>query len=150
MSTSPPSAPPASEPHPEFEALLSDLEEGTLSADEVARVRAHLAGCEPCAAAHAELSRTLSALSSLHKHAAPPTLPADVADTIHRRSGGRFFGRRAFGDRIPFELLALLALAIGVAIYLLLRSSATGSLRLDDPTSTPPAPPGAHDAVPRP
>lgn len=137
---------PPSEPHPEFEALLSDLEDGTLSPAEAERVRAHLAGCPACTAAHAELRRTLHALSGLHKLAAPPTLPTDVAETIHRRSGGRFFGRRAFGDRVPFEVLGLLALAIGVAIYLVLRSSTTGALRLDPPADPPPA----ETVVPRP
>ena len=116
--------------HPDIEAQFTDLEEGALAPAEAEAVRAHLADCPACAAAHTEFRATLAALSGLGKVAAPPTLPTAVEETIHRRSGGRFFGRRAFGDRVPFELLALVALALVIALLLLARSSTTGSLHL--------------------
>jgi len=144
MSSAEPPATPPGEVHPEFEVQFSELEEGTLSAERSADVRSHLASCPACAAAHADFCRTLAALSGLNRVSAPPSLPADVASTIHRRSAGRFFGRRAFGDRVPFEVLAGLALVIGMLIYWLIRSSATGSFRLERererPGTTAPAP----------
>jgi anti-sigma factor RsiW len=126
--TDDPSATPA-EGHPEIEAQFTDLEEGALTPAEAEKIRTHLADCARCASAHAEFRRTLAALAGLGKVGAPPTLPTDVARTIHRRSGGRFFGRRAFGDRVPFELLALAALIVLAALALILRGSMTGSLR---------------------
>ncbi len=128
-----------SDAHPEIEARFTELAEGSLSAEEAARITAHLAGCSACTAAHADFQRTLAALSGLGRQGAPPGLPAGVADAIHRRSGGRFFGRRAFGDRVPFEVLALVALVLLVLLFVLLRGSTTGSLRLHRPPAPPPA-----------
>lgn len=141
----------ASDAHPEIEAQFDDLEEGALSAAAAAAVRDHLAGCAACTAAHAEFKRTLEALSGLRKNriSAPPELPGAIEQTIHRRSGGRFFGRRAFGDRVPFEVLALVALVAIVALFLLLRGSSTGSLRRDQDPGQAPAE-GAEQVIPRP
>jgi anti-sigma factor RsiW len=136
--------------HDDIEALLSDYVEGGLTAAEHSRVEAHLAGCAACRAAHQELRETIDALSGLHKQPAPPELTAGVTETIHRRSGGRFFGRRAFGDRVPFELLAILALLVAIGLYLVLRSSDTGSLRYQGEPDTPKIAPGAREAVPLP
>jgi anti-sigma factor RsiW len=137
--------------HQDIEAAFTDLEEGTLAADEMARVRAHLDTCERCAASYKEFKDTLRALSGLHKMSAPEHLKDDVAETIKRRSGGRFFGRRAFGDRVPFEVLAVVAMVVAVAIYLYIRSSATGSFR---PFERKPDAPSIHehakDVVPKP
>lgn len=139
----------AGDGHLEFEERFTDLEEGTLPAAEEKAVREHLASCAGCAAAHAEFRRTLAALSGLGKVSAPADLTDGVAKTIHRRSDGRFFGRRAFGDRIPFELLALIALAVIAALFFMLRSSPTGSLERDHDRGSPPAE-GASDLIPRP
>jgi anti-sigma factor RsiW len=115
--------------HHEIEALFGDLAEGTLSPDEIARIEAHLVGCAACRDAKAAYQRTVAALGGLGRAVAPPALTSDVTAAIHKRSGGRFFGRRAFGDRVPFELLALIALGVLVALFLLIRFSSTGSLR---------------------
>jgi anti-sigma factor RsiW len=120
---------PQTDEHEEIEAKLSDFVEGSLPASEAAAVEEHLRGCAACSEALAAVKQTVSALSGLHKIPAPPHFERDVAETIRRRSGGRFFGRRAFGDRVPLELLAILALGLGLALYFLLRSSDTGSLR---------------------
>jgi anti-sigma factor RsiW len=141
----------AGEAHPEVEARFDELAEGALAPADADELRAHLAGCAACRAAYDEHAATLAALSGLGKHkvAAPPGLPGSVEQTIHRRSGGRFFGRRAFGDRVPFEVLALIALAIVVVIFLILRGSPTGSLRLEQDPGSPPAE-GVDKVIPRP
>lgn len=142
---------PQNDAHDEIEAKLSDYVEGNLSAAEAASVEEHLRGCAPCREALEAVKETVNALSGLHKIPAPPHFDRDVAETIRRRSGGRFFGRRAFGDRVPLEVLAILALALGLALYFFLRRSDTGSLRPFDRGSERPA--GHHepqDVAPRP
>lgn len=137
--------------HEEIEAKLSDYVEGSLSADDAAAVEEHLRGCASCTEALAAVKETVNALSGLHKIPAPPHFEREVAETIRRRSGGRFFGRRAFGDRVPLELLAILALALGLALYFFLRQSDTGSLRPFDRGSKRPATgDDAADVAPRP
>jgi anti-sigma factor RsiW len=142
---------PQSEGHEEIEAKLSDYVEGSLSASEASAVEEHLRGCTSCSEALAAVKETVSALSGLHKVPAPPNFDRDVAETIRRRSGGRFFGRRAFGDRVPLELLAILALGLGLALYFFLRSSDTGSLRpFDRGSERPGSGSEAPDVAPRP
>jgi anti-sigma factor RsiW len=142
---------PQTDEHEEIEAKLSDYVEGSLPASEAAAVEEHLRGCAACTEALAALKETVSALSGLHKIPAPPHFERDVAETIRRRSGGRFFGRRAFGDRVPFELIAILALGLGLALYLLLRTSDTGSLRpFDRGSQRPETGDEARDVAPRP
>lgn len=140
---------PDTKPHPEIEAALSDYYEGTLDDAQKQEIETHLAGCEPCRAAYEELQETVAALSGLHKMSAPPSFEDEVQETIRRRSAGRFFGRKAFGDRVPFELLAILALVLGLVIFSLIRSSQTGSLRYDAPPEQPTIAPGARDVVPQ-
>ena len=91
-----------------------------------------------------------STVSQLLRVSAPEHFKHDVEETIRQRSGGRFFGRKAFGQRVPYEILALLILAIGVAAYLVIRSSTTGSLRYEKNTEAPHMAPGAKDVVPQP
>ncbi|MEM9488277.1 MAG: hypothetical protein AAGC55_03975 [Myxococcota bacterium] len=105
---------------------------------------------EPGGEHDGELADVVSALGQLHKMSAPDSLGRDVEETIRRRSAGRFFGRKAFGDRVPFEVLAVIALILGLVIFALLRSSATGSLRYDSPPEEPNIAPGARDVLPRP
>jgi anti-sigma factor RsiW len=133
---------PQSDGHEEIEAKLTDYVEGSLTVQDAAVVEAHLNGCASCTEALAAVKETKNALSGLHKIPAPPHFERDVAETIRRRSGGRFFGRRAFGDRVPLEVLAIVALALGLALYFFLRRSDTGSLRPFDRGSERPA---THD-----
>jgi anti-sigma factor RsiW len=142
---------PKSDVHEEIEAKLSDYVEGSLPPAQVAVVEEHLRGCAACTEALAAVKDTVNALSGLHKIPAPPHFDRDVAETIRRRSGGRFFGRRAFGDRVPLEVLAIVALALGLALYFFLRSSDTGSLRPFDRGSERPSEHGDPQGVaPRP
>jgi anti-sigma factor RsiW len=142
---------PESNGHEAIEAKLSDYVEGSLPGDEARAIEEHLAGCSSCTESLAAVKETVNALSGLHKIPAPPHFERDVAETIRRRSGGRFFGRRAFGDRVPLELLAIVALALGLALYFFLRSSETGSLRPFERGSERPAVDDeTPDVVPRP
>lgn len=90
-------------------------------------------------------------VSQLLRVPAPPSFRSGIEETIRRRSGGRFFGRKAFGDRVPYELvIAVLILAIGLVAYLVLRSSSTGSLRYEKEPDTQIVAPDAEDVVPQP
>ena len=89
-------------------------------------------------------------VSQLVRVGLSPTFKHDVEETIRQRSGGRFFGRKAFGDRIPYEVLALIILAIGLIAFLVIRSSTTGSLRYEQNQDPPKMAPGAKDVVPQP
>jgi hypothetical protein len=90
-------------------------------------------------------------VSQLNRVSAPPSFRNDLEETIRRRSGGRFFGRKAFGDRVPYEIvIAVLILAVGLVAYLVLRSSSTGSLRYQKEQDTPIVAPDTKDVVPQP
>ncbi len=107
--------------HEAFEADFSDYYDKGLSEARAREVAAHLATCARCQAEYDRLRGALGALSGLNRVPAPPDFDDHVAETIHRRSAGKFFGRRAFGDRVPFELLAVVALAVVAALYWFIR-----------------------------
>ncbi|HEY4242080.1 MAG TPA: hypothetical protein VGM88_19815 [Kofleriaceae bacterium] len=86
-------------------------------------------------------------LSGLRKAAPPPTFTDDVTDTIHKRSAGRFFGKRTFGDRVPFNALLIVAVIALIAIAYVMWSSTFGSLRVEHPKAPPAA---GSDLVPKP
>jgi hypothetical protein len=90
------------------------------------------------------------ALSGLHRMPAPTKFEADVEDTIRRRSGGRFFGRKAFGDRVPFAVIGMVVIALGLVVFFLLRCSDTGSLRYERDSEQPRVHPEAKDQMPTP
>ncbi len=126
--------------HELIEAEFSDYRDGILQPAERKAVDDHLAGCEQCRLAYDEFEQAVSALSDLHKMPAPQNFGVEVEDTIRRRSQGRFFGRKAFGDRIPFEWLAIAALILGLVVYLVIRSSDTGTLKYDGGSKSKPTP----------
>lgn len=136
------------EAHPEIEEEFTDLLEQTLSAERQREVEAHLATCEGCRLAYEEYREAVSALSGLHKMGAPQHFEREVEETIHRRSRGRFFGRKTFGDRVPFELIAVLVLVLGLLLFFLLWSSRTGSLRYEKPPEEPKIAPNAKLPTP--
>src|SRR5262245_17112859 len=106
--------------HEAFQADFTDYRDKTLAAARVRELEAHVAGCPVCRTELTKFDEAISALSGLHKMAAPQKFEEQVAGTIYRRSAGRFFGRKAFGDRVPFELIAIVGLlvALGVAVVL--------------------------------
>lgn len=130
-----------------LQALLSDYVDGTISAADRAEVERALAADPALRAEVEDLRGGLPHLRKLDRAPAPAELSKTVEETIHRRSAGRFFARRTLGDRVPFGVLLIVALAALIVIVGLLWSSSTGSLKRD-PAPTPPPPPGG--VAPRP
>jgi anti-sigma factor RsiW len=112
----------ADDGHQAFQADFSDLYDRSLPEARVLEITAHLATCSLCKDEYERFRGTVGALSGLNRLAAPPSFDDQVAATIHRRSAGRRTGRRAFGDRIPFEILAVVALVVVAAVYWFFRS----------------------------
>jgi anti-sigma factor RsiW len=115
----------------EIIAKVSDYLDNTLPQDERAGVEAKLASEPMWKRAHEELLETRKFISGM-RQAAPRSFDEDVTGLIHKRSAGRFFGRRTFGDRVPFGALVIVALAGLAVIAYVLWSSSTGSLRVED------------------
>ena len=118
-------------------ARVSDYLDGALHGAERAEVERKIAGDAAWQRAHGELTETRKYLSGMRKAHAPASFSDGVADTIHRRSAGRFFARRTFGDRVPFGALVAVALAGLVVIAYVLWSSSTGSLKVDRKAAPP-------------
>jgi len=112
-------------------ATLSDYVDGSLPASRKAEVEAKIDSDPAWKQTHEELLETKKALSGLLKARAPDTFNKHVTETIHKRSAGRFFGRKTFGDRVPFEALLIVAVLVIAVVGYLLWSSQTGSLRVD-------------------
>lgn len=112
-------------------ATLSDYLDGVLPAERRPEVEQKLATDADWKRVHDELRETRDALSGLQKARAPSTFTDDVTGTIHKRSAGRFFGRRTFGDRVPFGALLVVALIVLLGIGFVMWSSPTSSLKLE-------------------
>lgn len=115
----------------EIVAAISDYLDGALAPERRAEVAAKIAADPDWKRAHDELAGTRDALSGLQKARAPAAFDQEVTGAIHRRSAGRFFGRRTFGDRVPFGVLLVIALVILIPIAYVMWSSTTGSLKRD-------------------
>lgn len=115
----------------QLEAQFSDYLDGAMTSEQKQAFEAKLADSEEARRAFEEFKETIEAVSGLHKMAAPQAFETEVEQTIHRRSAGKFFGRRAFGDRVPFELIAVVVLAALLGLYFVIRASTTGSAKLD-------------------
>lgn len=141
-----------SDVHQRIREDLSDLLDGRLERARAQEVEAHLAGCAECSTERDAIAGAIAATRALRHARAPRDLDERVAQTIHRRSAGRFFGKKAFGDRVPYELLAIAALLLALGVVLLLRWSATGSVHepLEKNPARPAIAPGAREVMPRP
>lgn len=112
-------------------AQVSDYVDGVLPPDARAGVKAKIEADPLWKRAHAEMALTRDNLSGLQKARAPAQFDQDVTDIIRKRSAGAFFGRRTFGDRVPFGALLILAVLGLAALGYVLYSSSTGSLKRD-------------------
>lgn len=131
-------------------ARISDYLDGALAGAEREEVARKIAEDEAWKRAHAELVETRKALSGMQKARAPSSFAQEVTSTIHKRSAGRFFGRRTLGDRVPFGALVILAVVVVVAVAYLMWSSQTGSLRVDHERARSAGSAGSAELVPKP
>lgn len=133
----------------EIIAALLDYHEGSLPAARRAEIEAKLGADPTWQRLDAEMKEQAPVLDGLAKVAAPEQFTAQVTDTIHRRSAGRFFARRTLGDRVPVGwLLVIVALLLSGLTTVWCRST-TGSLR-GPLGAEPPTPPAPEELVPRP
>ena len=114
---------------------LSDYLDNVLPPDQRADVEAKIANDATWKSAHEEMvdarSVVMAGTSTLQRARAPGKFTDDVTGTIEKRSAGRFFGRRTFGDRVPFVAILVVALiGLGIIAYVMW-SSPTGSLKVD-------------------
>jgi len=114
----------------EMIARISDYVDGLLSGAEKDDVAKKIESDPAWKEAHAEMVETRKALSGLQKARAPGHFASDVTDTIAKRSQGRFFGRRTFGDRVPLMPLVIVAVLALCVIAYVMWSSQTGSLKV--------------------
>ena len=119
----------------EIIVTLSDYLDNVLPPDQKADVEAKIANDAVWKSAHAEMVDARQAigetLSGLQKARPDVKFTDDVTGTIAKRSAGRFFGRRTFGDRVPFVAILVVALlGLGIIGYIMW-SSPTGSLKVD-------------------
>ena len=131
-------------------ARISDYLDGALAGAEREEVARKIAEDDAWKRAHAELVETRQALSGMQKARAPSSFAQEVTSTIHKRSAGRFFGRRTLGDRVPFGALVIVAMLVVIAVAYLMWSSQTGSLRVDHERARPAGSAGSAQLVPRP
>jgi len=118
----------------EIIVTLSDYLDNVLPPDKRADVEAKIKNDDQWKSAHAEMvdaRGAVSTLSGLQKARPAANFTDDVTGTIEKRSAGRFFGRRTFGDRVPFVAILVVALlGLGIIAYIMW-SSPTGSLKVD-------------------
>jgi anti-sigma factor RsiW len=134
-------------PDDEIIATLSDYLDGALPSDRKREVEQKIAADPIWKSTHDEMRETRDALSGLMRARAPEKFDQEVTETIHKRSAGRFFAKRTFGDRIPLGVLLIIGVIALVIIFVILRSSSTGSLKRDKHA---PEPQGAGELVPKP
>jgi len=123
--------PQTAEPDESIVVAISDYLDGGLPAARKTEIEAKIASDAEWKRVHDELVETRNFLSGMQKARAPSTFAHDVTHTIHKRSAGRFFARRTFGDRVPFGVILAVAVVLLLAITIVLWSSSTGSLRVN-------------------
>lgn len=131
-------------------AAVSDYLDGALPPERRAEIAAKVGSDPLWKRAHDELRETRDALSGLQKARAPGSFDQGVTGAIHRRSAGRFFGRRTLGDRVPFGVLLVIALCVLVPIAYVMWSSTTGSLKRTPERDAPGSARGSASLLPKP
>ena len=110
---------------------VTDYVEGVLKGADKEAVAAKIASDPTWKQTHDEMVEARKMISGMRVAKAPETFVEDVTGTIHKRSAGRFFARRTLGDRVPFGVLLVVAIIALVVIAYLMKSSPTGSLKVD-------------------
>jgi anti-sigma factor RsiW len=116
--------------HAQAQELFSAYWDDELPKEKAAALEEHLRTCESCKRELEAFEKSVSALGSVHKMAAPQAFREGVRDRIRRRSRGRFFGPRRLSQRLPLEILSLVMLGLVLAIYLVLQFMSPSSLKL--------------------
>lgn len=126
----------------EIVAKVSDYLDGLLSGAERDDVAKKIETDPVWKQTHDDMVENKKFMSGLQKARAPETFTKDVTETIAKRSEGRFFGRKTFGDRVPFTALLVVAIIALAAVGYLMWASQTGSLKVDTkPSPSEPLPP---------
>ena len=125
-------------------AKVSDYLDGLLAGAERDEVAKKIESDPAWKQTHADMVENRKFMSGMQKARAPESFTDDVTGTIHKRSQGRFFARKTFGDRVPFNALLILAIIALAAVGYLMWASQTGSLKVEQkapPTQQQPAKP---------
>ena len=108
---------------------ISDFLDGSLAGPRRDEVAAKISVDPMWKATHDEMVEARKFLSGMQKARAPSTFATDVTSTIHKRSAGRFFRRRTVGDKMPFGVFVVIAVAGLAVMSYLMWASETGSLK---------------------
>lgn len=119
-----------SDPDDDTVAKISDFLDGALAGAERDEVAAKIGSDPEWKRVHDEMVDTRNMISGMQKARAPESFAQDVTATIHKRSAGRFFARRTFGDRVPFGALVVFAVLTLAIVGYVMWSSQTGSLKV--------------------
>ncbi|HEX5063491.1 MAG TPA: hypothetical protein VFV99_29140 [Kofleriaceae bacterium] len=131
----------------EIVAKVSDYVDGKLTAAERAEVAKKIETDPVWKQTHDDMIENEKFMSGMQKARpvpAPASFTNDVTDTIHKRSAGRFFGRKTFGDRVPFNAILIVAIIALATVGYFMWASQTGSLKVEkkpttnEPTAKPP------------
>lgn len=129
----------------EIVAKVSDYVDGLLKGAERDEVAKKIESDPVWKQTHADMVENKKFMSGMQKRRAPPTFTEDVTGTIHKRSKGRFFARKTLGDRVPFNVLLIIAIIAMATVGYLMWASQTGSLKVEkkapaptQPTTKPP------------
>jgi anti-sigma factor RsiW len=115
--------------HEQAADMFSDFIDGTLVPRDRSALEQHLAACIQCRTDLEGFRRAVGSLGKL-KQAAPPRFLPNIQQQIHKRSRGRFFGKRwkLFG-RIPFEWVSLATIIAMLIYYIAMLHGTPGGVR---------------------
>lgn len=106
--------------HTRVRELLSEYLEGELDEEKASQVADHLSSCEECRAEHDALKKTINVISSLTSVKAPDDFAQKVQKRLRRRVRHRWDRQSPLEQKIPYETICLIMLAILAALYIIL------------------------------
>jgi hypothetical protein len=115
--------------HGQAQEQFTDFVDGTLPARDKAALEQHLAACIQCRTELESFRRAVGSLGKL-KQSAPANLLPSIHEQIHKRSRGRFFGKRwKLYGRIPFEWVSLATIIAMLIYYIAMLHGTPGGVR---------------------